>query len=141
MKLFCFLFLMLAVGCSAPHKTTTALPASSMIADGKLFAALFQQRAAEYRALCFQAYNLARLRLDQQLLQQAAKPRAIISDIDETLLDNSAYAVHQRLLGHDWDQRSWYEWTARAEADTVPGAVSFLQYAASKGVQVFYITN
>jgi 5'-nucleotidase (lipoprotein e(P4) family) len=33
------------------------------------------------------------------------------------------------------------EWTARVVCDTVPGALSFLKYAASRGVQVFYITN
>jgi 5'-nucleotidase (lipoprotein e(P4) family) len=33
------------------------------------------------------------------------------------------------------------EWTAKSECDTIPGALSFLKYASSKGVQIFYITN
>ena len=33
------------------------------------------------------------------------------------------------------------EWTAKVDCDTIPGALSFLRYAKSKGVDVFYITN
>src|SRR5205085_7422481 len=83
----------------------------------------------------------AHLRLDQALQKKGAKPLALITDIDETVLDNSDYDVHQAINGRDYDQNAWYEWTSRGEADTVPGAPSFLKYAASKGVTVFYITN
>lgn len=108
---------------------------------GKLFTAAYQQHAAEYKALCLQSYNLATEKLNAALNNQYAKPVALITDIDETVLDNSAYAVHRALMGKDYEQTSWIEWTARAEADTVPGAPTFLKYAASRGVEVFYITN
>jgi 5'-nucleotidase (lipoprotein e(P4) family) len=140
MKKILFVLLLAAAGCSAPQKLATTERPNTAIADGKLFTAFFQQRAAEYRALCFQAYNFARVRLDQQLAMEG-RPKAIITDIDETVLDNSAYAVHQGLLRKDWDQQSWYNWTALAEADTVPGAPSFLWYASARGVQIFYVTN
>ncbi|MEO7293708.1 MAG: 5'-nucleotidase, lipoprotein e(P4) family, partial [Ginsengibacter sp.] len=97
--------------------------------------------AAEYRALCLQAFNIAKLRVDESLQIDAIKPRAIITDIDETILDNSAYEVHQTLRGKDYDAASWYQWTAMSKADTVPGAPTFLKYAASKGITIFYITN
>lgn len=112
-----------------------------MVVDGKIFTTLFQQHAAEYKALCYQAYNIAYLRLDQALMNQPSKPRAIITDIDETVLDNSAYAAHRAAQGKDYDAASWMEFTGKAIADTVPGAYNFLRYAASQGVQVFYITN
>jgi len=140
MKRIAFFVLLAAAACNPARQLKTAPHNDTAIADGKLFTAFFQQRAAEYRALCFQAFNTARLRLDQQLPLQG-KQKIIITDIDETVLDNSAYAVHQGLLGKDWDQQSWYAWTALAEADTVPGAASFLWYAAARGVQVFYVTN
>jgi 5'-nucleotidase (lipoprotein e(P4) family) len=108
---------------------------------GKLFTAAYQQRAAEYKALCLQSYNLAKEKLDAALTRSYNKPTAIITDVDETVLDNSAYAVHRALLGKDYESVSWNEWTAKAMADTVPGAPAFLKYAASKGVQIFYITN
>jgi 5'-nucleotidase (lipoprotein e(P4) family) len=122
--------------------TTKAQQASSnFIPDGKLWSSLWQQKAAEYKALCFQAYNFARLRVDQNILKSPVKPWVIVTDIDETLLDNSPNSVHQALLGKDYEAAAWAEWTAMAKADTVPGAPSFLKYAASKGIVIYYITN
>lgn len=128
--------------CSTKHITATTGDQNNagISINGKLFATIFQQKAAEYRALCLQAYNIARLRLDQYT-PETNKPKAIITDIDETILDNSAYEAHQTLQGKDYDAASWYEWTDKSAADTLPGAASFLQYAASKGVEIFYITN
>ncbi|MFL5742233.1 MAG: 5'-nucleotidase, lipoprotein e(P4) family [Flavisolibacter sp.] len=141
MKKFSLFLLIFLSACASTKQAVNINMAPEAVADGKLFAALFQQKAAEYRALCLQSYQLARLRLDQELLQPSSKPKAIITDIDETILDNSPYAVHQALQGKDYDQNTWYQWTARADADTVPGASAFLHYASTKGVAVFYITN
>ena len=132
------------MGCASPKiQSTPATTAtqSNLIADGKLFTAMYQQKAAEYKALCFQAYNIAHLRLDQMLLQQYSKPLAIVTDIDETVLDNSPYAVKQGLIGKTYDEKSWNEWTSLTKADTVPGAYTFFKYAASKNVEIFYVTN
>ncbi|CAN5896847.1 5'-nucleotidase, lipoprotein e(P4) family [soil metagenome] len=118
----------------------TASANGTITINGKIFATLFQQRAAEYRALCFQAFNIARLRLDEYK-PLTNKPKAIVTDIDETILDNSAYEAHRVLQGKDYDEPSWHEWVNKATADTIPGAVSFLKYAASKGVNIFYVTN
>ena len=41
----------------------------------------------------------------------------------------------------EYESPSWYEWTDKAAADTMPGAVAFLKYAASKNIEIFYITN
>ncbi|HEY6503638.1 MAG TPA: 5'-nucleotidase, lipoprotein e(P4) family, partial [Chitinophagaceae bacterium] len=101
----------------------------------------FQQRAAEYKALCIQAYNIAHLRLEEALKIPSAKPKAIITDIDETFLDNSPYAVHRALQGKDYDSPSWQEWTDKGIADTLTGALAFFNYAAVNNVEVFYITN
>jgi 5'-nucleotidase (lipoprotein e(P4) family) len=111
------------------------------ITYGPTWAALWQQRSAEYKALCLQAYNIAKEKLDTYLLQQSDKPTAIVTDVDETVLDNSPYTVHQALKGQLYSDSSWMEWTVKVACDTVPGALSFLQYAASRDVQVFYVTN
>lgn len=144
MRKICFLVIIATASCSAPKNVTTKTTSESdLIANGKLFTALFHQQAAEYKALCFQAYNIARLQLDEAIKEPiAGKPKAIVTDIDETVLDNSPYAVHQGLQGKDYETASWInEWTARADADTLAGAHSFFKYAASKNVEVFYITN
>jgi len=122
--------------------TTSTTNPDQLIASGKLFTAVWMQQSAEYKALCLQAYQLAELRLTQILTyQKPAKPLAIVTDIDETFLDNSPYAIHQALQGKDFDPVSWNQWVNQANADTIPGAYSFFNSAASQGVAVFYVTN
>jgi len=132
-----------AVGNNARLGTgTTVLPLNAMLVpDGKLWASFYQQRSAEYKALCIQAYNIARLRIDQALAKPSSRPMAIVTDIDETFLDNSPYAVHQALQGKDYEAAGWSAWTALGAADTLAGAVSFFQYVSAKGIEVFYVTN
>ncbi|NOU38133.1 MAG: 5'-nucleotidase, lipoprotein e(P4) family [Ferruginibacter sp.] len=120
--------------------TNQSLMPQNVSLNGKLFTAMFQQRAAEYRALCLQGYNIARLQIDNYVAT-TTKPKALITDIDETILDNSPYAVHQAYLGKEYEPASWYQWTDKAIADTMPGAASFLNYAASKNIEIIYITN
>lgn len=110
---------------------------------GKLYTSAWIQRSAEYQALCLQSYALATLRLEEALRQHQLgdKPLAVITDIDETILDNTPNSVYQALRGEDYTDESWNEWCARAEADTLAGSVAFFQRAADLGVEVFYISN
>ena len=116
-------------------------PYQNLGLHGKIYGAFYQQRAAEYEALCLQAYNIAKLRLDEALAKKSDKPLAIVSDIDETFLDNSYYAVERAKMGKGYDQATWEEWTAKGAATPLTGSQQFYQYAASKGIQVFYVTN
>jgi len=134
------LLLTLFTACSTT-KHTAQTSSTSTANNGKVWASLWQQRSAEYKALCFQAYNLAKLRLDEALKQSGGKPLAVVSDIDETILDNSPYDVQRAINNQEYDLATWKQWTAKAECDTVAGAPDFFKYAASKGVTVFYITN
>jgi 5'-nucleotidase (lipoprotein e(P4) family) len=129
--------LLMMAACSARKNVSQ----TSIANDGKAWAALWQQRAAEYKALCLQAYNIARVRVDEAVKQPSAKPLAIVTDIDETVLDNSPYDMQRALANQEYTVNTWKEWTARAQADTVPGAPSFFKYAASKGIRIFYVTN
>jgi 5'-nucleotidase (lipoprotein e(P4) family) len=129
--------LILISACSAPKKTESI----SMANSGKVWSSLWQQRSAEYKALCFQAYNLAKMRLNEAIRTEGAKPFAVVTDIDETLLDNSPYDAMRADSNLEYTPQTWKAWTAKAIADTVPGAPAFFKYAASKGVAVFYITN
>ncbi len=108
---------------------------------GKVYSAVFHQRAAEYQALCVQAFNVATTHLDGVLQQQHSKPVAIVTDIDETFLDNSPYAVEMAKRGQVFDEASWLEWTSKGDAKPLMGSQDFFNYAASKGVTIFYITN
>ncbi len=105
-------------------------------------AVLWQQYSGEYRALAFQAYNFAKLSLKEALWQQAnGKPNCVIVDADETIIDNSRFQGYEIKHGYSYNPKHWTEWTAKAMADTVPGALSFLQFAAAKNVETFYLTN
>ena len=130
--------MLLLCGCGAQKRVV-----ESELPFAKIYTAAWMQRSAEYEALCYQAFNGARLYLDQALAlsQKGDKPLAIITDIDETILDNSPNAVHQGLKGELFDSAEWTKWCTMAVADTVPGAPGFLKYAANEGVEIFYITN
>ncbi len=100
------------------------------------------QTSAEFRALSYQSYNLARINLDSFLASYSgSKPVAISVDIDETVLDNSAYQAW--LVGQDfgYSSKTWGPWIASRQAKAMPGAVEFLKYAKQKGVEIFYISN
>jgi 5'-nucleotidase (lipoprotein e(P4) family) len=125
-----------------------AVPAHSY--DYQIGATLYQQKAAEYRALAYQAYNLARLRLDEDLDKknlkklpkaERSRPRSVIVDIDETVLDNSPSNAYAAKNNVPFNVKDWYAWGEMRKAKPVPGAVDFLNYAVSKGVKVFFISN
>jgi 5'-nucleotidase (lipoprotein e(P4) family) len=107
-----------------------------------VMATLWTQTSAEYRALTYQCFNLAKMNLDSFLdSSSGSKPVAIIVDADETVIDNSAYEAF--LIGNDfgYSSETWTPWMLAAEAKAIPGALEFLDYAKEKGVEVFYITN
>lgn len=109
--------------------------------DSLLLATLYQQKSAEVEALCYQAYNIAALRLNQILENNPyKKPLAVVVDVDETVLDNSPFEAKSILENSDYPTY-WKEWMEHANAKALPGAVEFLNYASSKGVETFYITN
>jgi 5'-nucleotidase (lipoprotein e(P4) family) len=104
-------------------------------------ATLYQQTSGEARALEYQTYVLARMLLDRDLHNRRIKMRrAIIVDVDETVLDNSRYQGMLIKKGVSYPE-GWTDWCNRAEATPIPGAVQFLTYAHSRGVRVFYVTN
>jgi 5'-nucleotidase (lipoprotein e(P4) family) len=133
---------------SGAQTAVQTLPAHTF--DYQIGAILYQQKAAEYRALAYQAFNIARLRLDEDLDKKNVKrlpkaerkrPRAIVVDIDETVLDNSPANAYTAKNNLPFNIKDWYNWGEMRKAKPVPGAVDFLNYAVSKGVKVFYISN
>lgn len=109
-----------------------------------LWAVAWKQTAAEYRALCHQAYNLARLRLDLALEshKQGDKPLAVITDMDDTILHANSYWGHLINEGKSFfDDAIWDEWLPHNLVTTVPGSLGFFNYCYAMGVEVFYVTS
>ena len=97
--------------------------------------------AAEYDANAIQTYNTARRLLDAALAIPSDRPAAIITDLDETSIDNVAFEGRMIRQGRTYDQQAWTDWVNDSAATAVPGAAEFLAYARSRGVTPFYVTN
>jgi len=121
--------------------TTTKEANKEVNNDHLIMAILYQQRSAEYEAMCYQSYNLAKQIVDQKIkANPKAKNLAVITDIDETVLDNSPYEAALVIKKYVFPDK-WKEWTSLANAKPIPGSLDFFNYAASKGITIFYITN
>lgn len=104
-------------------------------------AVLWFQTAAEVRALQHQAYNIARMTLDKDLEQiKTDKKRAVIVDIDETILNNGPYEGRAIRINRGYPYE-WDRWIDLVQAEAIPGSIDFLKYVVSRGVDVFYVTN
>ena len=132
----------------ATHSTAQQQTAIKSEYEYQIAAILFQQKSAEYRALCLQAFNWAKLGIDaddktkKKLPKiERKKPRAIVVDIDETMLDNSPPQASDAKNNLSFDLKRWYAWGEMRKAKAIPGAVDFANYAKSKNVRIFYVSN
>jgi len=101
----------------------------------------WQKNAAEYHALCIQAYNLAKMKVDQALVTNSEKPLAIIADIDETVLNNLPYNEMLIEKNTTFTQENWAAWVYEKTALPIPGALEFYTYADSLGIEIIYVSN
>jgi acid phosphatase len=117
-----------------------------------MLSVLYAQSSAEYEASNIQTYVNAKSALDRALndlswtaaIEQKKnfknKPPAIILDIDETVLNNIPFQARSIINGQSYPA-GWLEWMLEESSDAVAGVSDFLEYAQSKGVKIFYVTN
>jgi 5'-nucleotidase (lipoprotein e(P4) family) len=112
-----------------------------------LDANLYMQTSAEYRAACYQAFELAKLRVRAALAEKPGKPAgqpvAVVLDLDETVFDNGGFQAAQLRSNLAYDQRLWDMWEERHgdQVGLIPGAKDFLLEAKKLGVIPVYISN
>ena len=115
-----------------------------------LDASLYMQTAAEYRALCYEVYNLATERLRQAKAEfdtangsNPTKSAAVIMDLDETVFDNSGFQAMLVRSGLAWDLRLWKLWEkdGATSVGSIPGAKDFIKQAKDSGVAVVFVSN
>ncbi|PKR57287.1 5'-nucleotidase, lipoprotein e(P4) family [Thalassospira lohafexi] len=70
-----------------------------------------------------------------------AKKPAVILDVDETVLDNSAYQSWVVTEDTSYSSKTWAAFVNDAISTPTPGALEFTKAAAAKGVEVFYVSN
>ncbi|MBC3766334.1 5'-nucleotidase, lipoprotein e(P4) family [Neptunicella marina] len=130
-----FLSCSLAVA-DVPQLNTKQLNEQAVMAN------VWVQNSGEYRALSYQAFNLAHLSLDHYLATYTGdKKIAIVVDADETVVNNSAYNAWQIGKDQGYSGKTWQKWMKAEQATAMPGAKAFLNYVKSRGAEVFYITN
>lgn len=150
-------FLLVAAGCAtaprsdAPGETRAPETAEAPGPVPALHATLWTQTSAGYRAATLQAYRLAGQSLKRALrdptwsalvgVEEPDGPPAIILDVDETVLDNSAYNARRIRAGAGYTPESWARWVEQAAAPPVPGALAFVLGADDVGVSIYYVTN
>lgn len=142
-RFFAFALIAFISSCSVNSKITHNSTSRSITSlDYSLNAMIWQQRSGEYRALCYQAFHTAKFQLDEILQRNnSTKPMALVTDIDESILDNSPQQAKDLLNKTTYTEESWIDWTNKAIAKALPGAVEFFNYANSKGISCFYISN
>lgn len=107
-------------------------------------AVLWHQTAAEYKALCYQTYNLAEMQLKKKLQNHAfpyEKPPAVVMDLDETVVDNSFFNAQLILDNTNFSKEQWKAWSDLQNAGEVPGAIQFIKFARAEGVKVIFVSN
>lgn len=132
----------------------TTIPAPQCVPGNVLInASLWEQSAAEFQASSQQVYSLAKRELDAALAdtsrvgaleeqnEDPSQPPAIITDIDETAIDNTAFEARMVHAGITYDSKAWKQWVSEGAGKAMPGAKEFLDYAHSRGVTIFYVTN
>jgi acid phosphatase len=131
---------------SAPLKRNVVIkPANPFSIQARLGANIYIQTAAEYRACCLQVYKTAEIRIDSILTTANPKPAkpAVIMDLDETVLDNSAFESFLYENNLEYSDELWgiYERDYPDNAQLVPGARYFIKKAEQMGVTIVFVSN
>ncbi|SMY33408.1 5'-nucleotidase, lipoprotein e(P4) family [Photobacterium andalusiense] len=103
----------------------------------------YQQQSAEIMALQLQTYKFAQQQLNENLTQiKTNKKKAIIIDLDETVLDNTPLLVKDLSKCHDyteWD--TWGDWEKNGKPHLIPGAKDFLNFVNNQHITIFYVSD
>ncbi len=141
----CLAIVMLISAVAGGCATATApRPPSSAPAPAEAewpLALQWQRTAAEHRAVYVQTFRLAGGRLEELASGREPGTWAVVADADETILDNSLYAVERAAIGAYYTPESWTEWVARREAPALPGARAFLERVHELGGHLAIVTN
>ena len=139
MKKSTFLFLGIAIILNACQQNSFE---ESKSQDHLIMSTLWYQKSGEMKAIYYQCFNWAKLRVDMTLAESNTETKmAVVVDIDETMLDNSPFETNCISTGKGYSKETWRNWTSQINAKALPGAVEFSKYAESKGIEVFYISN
>lgn len=112
-------------------------------ANQSVLGTVWVRDSGEYRALTYQAYNSGKAYLKEIVKEPKNKGKklAVVLDLDETVLDNSAFAAWQAVNHKLYSSKDWTRWVNAKQATEVPGSIDFIKTAKELGVEVFYVSN
>ena len=96
-------------------------------------------KSKEYPYLTRSIYGKATSVINSKILPQDSW--AVVMDIDETVLDNSAYQVLTEKAGLGYHPESWAQWVGAEKATLVPGVKDFIETVLKRGGKLALITN
>ena len=111
-------------GCATQDKSAEA---DAQLQQQAVLGLNWIQQSGEYQALSYQAYNAAKVAFDHAKVKKGKK-KAVVVDLDETMLDNSLYAGWQVQNNKPFDGKDWTRWVEARQSGVVPGAVEFNNY-------------
>ena len=126
-------------GCST-HSMDSKEHANAQLQQQAVLGLNWMQDSGEYQALTYQAYNAAKVAFDHAKVTKGKK-KAVVVDLDETMLDNSLYAGWQVKNNKPFDGKDWTRWVEARQSRAIPGAVEFNNYVNSHNGKMFYVTN
>lgn len=129
------IFFSLCLGCSMTQ--------AKVCTSSYTTALKYQQQSSEIQALQLQSYDLATLRLKEMMSQNPdAKNLAIVTDLDETVIDNSALLARDTKACHDYEKwDTWINWEKQGQPELIAGSLDFFNFAHEHGIKIFYVSD
>lgn len=136
------------VSCGGSEDVATEQPARvdmnsgpARLAQQNMDASLWYSTSAEAHYLYIQTYEIAKLKLRENLAENSQKKACVVLDIDETVLDNSPYMLELIAKGLTFSEETWANWVQEGVAAPLPGALGFTLFCAENDVEVVYVSN
>lgn len=139
--------MLMAPAVSSSTATATATATGSTAVDDcpvrEYAMGIRYQQSAHAAAAQLQGWRLAEDRLRQEVRERRpGRDLAIVTDLDETALDNSALLARDLEACHtytSWD--TWSDWEIHGDPTLTPGAARFFRYADRHGVAIYYVSD
>lgn len=140
------LTLMVGTGCAAEENASAGDEGDAAADDCAVLehamGLRWQQQSAEAKALQAQTYRLAEERLEELVEDADGEDLAIITDLDETAVDNSELLARDMAECHDYTEwETWDHWEREGLARVIPGALEFFERADELDVTIFYLSD
>lgn len=123
--------------------SSTSSPASDDCSVREYAMGIRYQQSAHAAAAQLQGWTVAEERLRRSLADRRhGEDLAIVTDLDETVLDNSALLARDLEACHTytgWD--TWSDWELEGDPTLTPGAARFFRFADTHDVAIYYVSD